>query len=426
MDNPHFQGSFISTDTIEVKHSYNIAGQLIAKYLKFWPPFAGDFRYVPFDPAKLKVDQNRKLSEDHEVIGDTAWLFLSDPPPTIVPFRYCFEFLDNSADNSGTKFAHRDDIADANIPLCAEGDTVKAQFERGKTTLTNPIILHAKYDALIENQERFYIRVCDLEAAVYADGDRTSTCARLPIDIKNVPKSPISKDFAVTGFMNDPLVLDSFPAMKPDSSLLDEYSVRIDTLVSVGTLTFDGAPVQVGQVIASADLSKLVYKGQPDGWGYPYDYLSFSIVRTSDNAVSDFNYHLIINLVSVIYPVNENSDKGTVVGQIETDMTTPKFVTENHFGGVLHEQRMTDGGFVGHDLVGTFLVVGQTLDEFQDESCLVGPRGPDVETGFHRWLLFVHVCGQHLADAVLSYYLRGRFACQHQHFLAVAVDVELA
>ncbi len=329
-----YQGTYMSGGTISFMQHYHFAGQLLAKEVIIDAEFmAGDFRYVPFDPAKLKID--RMLYEDHQDVGDTAWLFLTQVPPTNVPFRYCFEFPDSGAVNTaGSKFAHRDDLVDADIPLCANGDTVRTRFDKGKTTLTNPIILHAYYDALVESKERFYIRVCDIEAAVYADGDRTDNCTRLPLDIANVLKNPIGLDFAVTGFMNDPLVLDSFPAMKPDSTLLDDYSVRIDTLVSVGTLTFEGAPVQVGQVIASADLSKLVYKGKDDEWGYPYDYLSYSIVHTvgSETSVSDFNYHLIINLVSVIYPVNENSDKGTFVGQLETDMTTPKFTMVDETG----------------------------------------------------------------------------------------------
>lgn len=321
----HIQGTYISGGTIAFKDHYRFAGQLLAaKKVQIHHDFdAGDFRYVPFFPAKLKVD--KKLREDHEDIGDTVRLYLSLEPSTRVPFRYCYEFLDKSADNSGTKYAHRDDIVDANLPLCENGDTVRAHFEKGKTTLTNPIILHAKYDALAEKEERFYIRVCDLEAAVYADGDRKDKCARLPIDIVNVPRSPLSEDFAVTGFMNDPLVLDSFPAMKPDSSELTDYSVRIEKLVSVGTLTLDGTPVKVGDIIHVNNLSKLVFKGKTDEFGAPYDSLRYSIIRNSDNTISDDTYQLAINLVSAMFPVLENSKKDEPVGYVETDMTSPTF-----------------------------------------------------------------------------------------------------
>ncbi len=320
----HIQGTYISGGTIAFKDHYRFAGQLLAKKVQIHHDFdAGDFRYVPFFPAKLKVD--KKLREDHEDIGDTVRLYLSLEPSTRVPFRYCYEFLDKSADNSGTKYAHRDDIVDANLPLCANGDTVRAHFEKGHTTLTNPIILHAKYDALAEKEERFYIRVCDLEAAVYADGDRTEKCARLPIDIINVPKSPLSADFTVIGFMNDPLVIDSFPALNPDSSLLKDYSVRIEKLVSVGTLTLDGTPVKVGDIIHVNNLSKLVFKGKTDEFGAPYDSLRYSIIRNSDNTISDDTYQLAINLVSAMFPVLENSKKDEPVGYVETDMTSPTF-----------------------------------------------------------------------------------------------------
>ena len=320
------QGTYISGGTIKFLDHYRFAGQLLAaKKVQIHHDFdAGDFRYVPFFPAKLKVD--KKLREDHEDIGDTVRLYLSLEPSTRVPFRYCYEFLDDGAENTaGSKYAHRQDVVDANLPLCANGDTVRAHFEKGHTTLTNPIILHAKYDALAEKEERFYIRVCDLEAAVYADGDRTEKCARLPIDIINVPKSPLSADFTVIGFMNDPLVIDSFPALNPDSSLLKDYSVRIEKLVSVGTLTLDGTPVKVGDIIHVNNLSKLVFKGKTDEFGAPYDSLRYSIIRNSDNTISDDTYQLAINLVSAMFPVLENSKKDEPVGYVETDMTSPTF-----------------------------------------------------------------------------------------------------
>lgn len=327
----HIQGTYISGDTISFQQHYKFAGQLLAKKVSINAEFkAGDFRYVQFFPTKLKIDNNKKLREDHEEIGDMVGLYLSLKPSTRVPFRYCYEFSDKGAENSsGGKYAHRQDIVDANLPLCENGDTVKAQFEKGETTLTNPIILHAKYDALPEGTERFYIRVCDLEAAVYADGDRTEKCARLPIDIINVPRSPLGGDFSVTGFMNDPLVLDSFPAMKPDSSELTDYSVKIEKLVSVGTLTFNGVAVSVGDIIDAKDLPKLIYKGKADEFGTPYDSLRFSIIRNSDNTISDFSYSLSINLVSAMFPVFENSKKDTPVGYMETDVSSPVFAIDD-------------------------------------------------------------------------------------------------
>ena len=323
----NIQGTYISGDSIGFWQHYKFAGQILAKKITIVADFdAGDFRYVRFNPSELKVDNKKKLREDHEDIGDTVRLYLSLEPSTRVPFRYCYEFLDKGAENgAGGKYAHREDIVDAGLPLCDKGDTVRAQFEKGKTTLTTPIVLHAKYDALLEEDERFYIRVCDLEAAVYADGDRTEKCARLPIDIINVPKSPLGMDFTVTGFMNDPLVLDSFPAMLPDSSVFADYSVKIEKTVSVGTLTLDGTPVQVGDIIHVSKLSKLVFKGKTDEFGAPYDSLRYSIVRNSDTTVSDYSYQLAINLVTAMFPVLENSKKDEPVGYMETDVSSPRF-----------------------------------------------------------------------------------------------------
>lgn len=330
----HIQGTYISGGTISFEQHYKFAGQLLAKKVSINAEFrAGDFRYVQFFPAKLKVDNKKKLREDHEDIGDTVRLYLSLEPATKVPFRYCFEFPDKGAENgAGGKYAHRDDIVDTGIPACDKGDTVKAYFEKGKTTLTNPIILHAKYDALLEEDERFYIRVCDLEAAVYADGDRTENCARLPIDIINVPKSPLSEDFTVTGIMNDPLVISDFRAMNPDSSALADYSVKIVDGVSVGTLKLDGADVVAGTVIDAKDFAKLVYKGKTDEFGAPYDSLHFQIIRNSDSTVSDYTYTLTIDLVSAMFPVLENSKKDTPVGYMETDIASPVFGIDDPSG----------------------------------------------------------------------------------------------
>lgn len=330
----HIQGTYISGGTIAFKDHYRFAGQLLAKKVQIHHDFdAGDFRYVQFFPAKLKVDNKKKLREDHEDIGDTVRLYLSLEPATKVPFRYCFEFPDKGAENgAGGRYAHRDDIVDTGIPACDKGDTVKAYFEKGKTTLTNPIILHAKYDALPEEDERFYIRVCDLEAAVYADGDRTENCARLPIDIINVPKSPLSEDFTVTGIMNDPLVISDFRAMNPDSSALADYSVKIVDGASVGTLKLDGADVVAGTVIDAKDFAKLVYKGKTDEFGAPYDSLHFQIIRNSDNTVSDYTYTLTIDLVSAMFPVLENSKKDTPVGYMETDIASPVFGIDDPSG----------------------------------------------------------------------------------------------
>jgi hypothetical protein len=40
---------------------------------------------------------------------------------------------------------------------------------------------------------------------------------------------------------------------------------------------------------------------------------------------------------------------------------------------------MIDGGLVGHDFIGTFLVNGEFLDEFKDEACLFGLRRTDYK-----------------------------------------------
>jgi hypothetical protein len=50
---------------------------------------------------------------------------------------------------------------------------------------------------------------------------------------------------------------------------------------------------------------------------------------------------------------------------------------------MLHKKGMIDSGFVGHYLIGAFLVNGEFLDEFKNQACLFGLRGTDNELIVH-------------------------------------------
>ena len=54
-------------------------------------------------------------------------------------------------------------------------------------------------------------------------------------------------------------------------------NVRIDTLPAAGTLTFNGAAVVAGQLIASTDLAQLVFTPAPNGNGASYAGFTFSV-----------------------------------------------------------------------------------------------------------------------------------------------------
>ena len=320
-----FQGTYISGGTIKFMQHYSFSGQLLAKNISIDAHFkAGDFRYVPFNASKV-VSTHRNLREDHETVGDDIQLTLDKASPTKVPFRYCFEFFATDpalAKADGNMYAHRTDLADADIPVCSQvgesviGDFASSYFEKGETSLANPIVLHAAYDALSENKEGFRLWVCDLEAAIYPDGDRSGNCHKYDLSITNIPKNPLGKDFVITGFMNSPLVLSSFPAMYPDSTELTDYSVMIVDLPT-HSLTLNGEPVKAGDVISVASLGGLKFTGALDEFGAPYDSLTYKIVKNEDGSTSDDPYRLTINLASVMFDIKENSLANDVVGQME-------------------------------------------------------------------------------------------------------------
>lgn len=347
----NIQGTYISGGDITFAQHTHFAGQLLAKHIYIDAEFdAKDFRYVPFDPSKVKVLNKNGLTEIDEKVGDDIQLSLDKAAPTKVPFRYCFEFFATDpapAKAENNHYAHRSDLVDANLPVCTEtvetvngspvsvieGDFFESSFAKGQTTLSTPIVLHAAYDALTENNETFRLWVCDLEAAVFPDNDRSGNCYKYDLTIKNVPKNPLSRDTSVTGFMNDPIVISSFPAMYADSSLLTDYSIKIETVpAKAGALTLNGVAVKVGDVIDVNSLSGLVYMGGKDEFGAPYDSFTFSMVKNEDRTESEAPYTLTINLVSVMFAIEENPSAGDLVGTMENDYVNPSFAIIDPFG----------------------------------------------------------------------------------------------
>ncbi len=63
------------------------------------------------------------------------------------------------------------------------------------------------------------------------------------------------------------------------------------------------------------------------------------------------------------------------------------FLGEDHLGGMLHKQGMVQSGFVGHNFIGAFLVNRKFLDEFKDETRLIGPCGTNGELRVHNLMI---------------------------------------
>lgn len=320
-----FQGTYMTSGKLSVKGHIMVAGQFISNNLYFSNEITGDFRYVPFDPSKIKAVTRDALVEDHEVEGDTVKLYLDKAPPTAVPFDYCFEFLDETDGLDGTLSAgraHRIDIVDDTIPECrveggeVVGDFVSSRFAKGQTDPVTPIILHPAYDAIEEHYEGIKLWICNMEAAIYADGDRTSNCYAFQLQIKNVAKNPISSDFSITAVKDQAVNISSFPAKNADSVDLPDYFVKIVTGPQKGTLTLNGTAVAKGTLISSSDLANLYYQNASgdDQYGRAYDSVEFAIVR--ENVASLKNYTMTINVTK--FGVKENSNAGFMVGVVES------------------------------------------------------------------------------------------------------------
>lgn len=356
-----FQGTYMTSGKLSVKGHIMVAGQFISNNLYFSNEITGDFRYVPFDPSKINIRTTKAVVEDH--LQDTLKLYLDKAPPTAVPFTYCFEFLDKTGNvgdkSSGNRLAHIDDLVETadDIPVCSlvggnvVGDFVSSKFAKGSVDPVTPIVVHPVYDALEENDESFKLWVCDLEAAIYADGDRASNCYSFPITIKNVPKNPIGADFSITAVKDKAVNISSFPAMSADSVALTDYLVKIVNAPQKGTLALNGTRVVKGDTISSSDLANLYYQNAAgdNQYGRAYDSVVFAIIR--ENVSSLENYTMTINVTK--FSVKENTAAGFMVGVVES----PEIKSGSTFS-----MNDASGIFQINESTGTIVVKNGTID----------------------------------------------------------------
>ncbi|HXE40095.1 MAG TPA: retention module-containing protein, partial [Azonexus sp.] len=75
-------------------------------------------------------------------------------------------------------------------------------------------------------------------------------------------------------------------------------AVRIDSLPAAGSLTINGVPVTVGQIIAAADLAQLVYTPAANASGAPYTGFDFS-VQDSSGAFATTPNHITLTVAPV-------------------------------------------------------------------------------------------------------------------------------
>ena len=182
-DNPEYQGTFITTDSMKIGNDFSVAGQLLAKYLYVDPPYTGNFRYVPFDPPVVDLDPTA-LASGKFLENNTAQeipVHLSKIPTTAVSFNYCF-VLSDAANANSMKLANAADFNTTGMPICTvnsdgtiEGDSASISFVAGSTLPVEKTFVTPISDNRVEGDESFKMYVFNMSGAVLTGNKRTGS-----------------------------------------------------------------------------------------------------------------------------------------------------------------------------------------------------------------------------------------------------------
>ena len=334
--NASFQGTWITKDTIGVGGHFKLAGQLVAKYVRFFADITGDFKYMPFDPPWIDINpEARTWGTLYEGLSgkQTLTIRLNEAPTTDVTFKYCFIFSGDQANNRDTDpdslhaFASLDDVVTSDLPICSSADTSSYKtvtIRKGSLVPTSPVGVTVKDELVEEWGEMFTIRVFDMVGAVLPNKSREG---EFLIEIEDDDKAPLSKDTTFVGLEDEDNAFSKFPALTGNGLPLTEYSVKIESLpmhnssVS-GTFIYDGNVVDAdaisaGLVIPSADLGKLTYRGNPNAYGTDVASFIFRIINKGVPAVSSNFVRINLNPVNDAPTVNNPTIKvkENVVGE---------------------------------------------------------------------------------------------------------------
>ena len=334
--NASFQGTWITKDTIGVGGHFKLAGQLVAKYVRFFADITGDFKYMPFDPPWIDINpEARTWGTLYEGLSgkQTLTIRLNEAPTTDVTFKYCFIFSGDQANNRDTDpdslhaFASLDDVVTSDLPICNGANSTDYKtvtIRKGSLVPTSPVGVTVKDELVEEWGEMFTIRVFDMVGAVLPNKSREG---EFLIEIEDDDKAPLSKDIVFVGLEDEDNAFVSFPAFTGNGLPLTEYEVKIESLpmhnssVS-GTLTYNGNVVDAdaisaGLVIPSADLGKLTYRGNPNAYGTDVASFIFRIINKGVPAVSSNLVRINLNPVNDAPTVNNPTIKvkENVVGE---------------------------------------------------------------------------------------------------------------
>ena len=190
----YFQGSFITTGTIDIKHHLVLAGQVLANNITIDTDFDGsNFIYVPFDPPVLDIDP-QLLNEGRWPESDLDSLVpihLDTVPATDVKFSYCFAVDDTTRTTVPAHVASLQDFrktAASKFPVCGT-DTAHVLIKEGKLEPTEEtkIRINVITDTLTEGDENLTLKIFNLAGAVMP-GNKKSGEFVLKITDQATPK----------------------------------------------------------------------------------------------------------------------------------------------------------------------------------------------------------------------------------------------
>ncbi len=301
----YVQGSFLSRDTINLGSNLVLAGQLLATYIIVQNEFDGkSFRYVPFDPPILEptAGGGNILYEGHA--SDDVKIVLDKDHDNSITFDYCFEF--EGLTNTGSNYANAADVVD-DLPIynpstksCSK-TPLSSGFKAGETSLEKAITLHIFDDDELENEyEEFKIWILNLDGAVLADGEHDGY---ITLKIKDNDAKPNGADYDVNGTEDVPYYFDAFTVTNAKGDAIPNYSVKIKSLPSKGSLVLvdaagkDSVALEAGALIPStaintdSDVGKFVFRFEKD------DYLP----KEADNALEryDFDFWVVDGLGNI-------------------------------------------------------------------------------------------------------------------------------
>jgi len=182
-DDPEYQGTFITTESMTIGNDFSVAGQLLAKYLYVDPPYTGNFRYVPFDPPIVDIDPTA-LASGKFVENDTPQeipIHLSKDPTTAVSFNYCF-ILSDATDANSMRLANEADFNTTDMPICTvdanglvSGNYSSISFVAGSSLPTTKTYVTPVSDNRVEGDENFKMYVFNMSGAVLTGNKRTGS-----------------------------------------------------------------------------------------------------------------------------------------------------------------------------------------------------------------------------------------------------------